>query len=232
MSPEEPSPRGRRPRNSLSRPTILDAAKKIANIETVAEVTIRKLAKELDVTPMAIYRHFDNKAEILSELLDEFIREAEVLNHSENSWEEWIHSTYEKMLVALAAHPYFLPLLGKSLILGPSAVEVTEKVLNVLIAAGIKREHASRAFITLMNYTIGAATTQSSMGNVTRTKDSTLKEKSIKKSAGNMKYFSAANHPTLMDLATDMAQSVAGEHFHHGIEYILAGFKTEIAEKI
>jgi hypothetical protein len=70
------------------------------------------------------------------------------------------------------------------------------------------------------------------MGNVTRSKNAALKEKSIKKSAGNMKSYSAAAHPTLTNLATDMALSVAGEHFHQGIDYILAGFKVEIANKL
>ena len=50
---------------------IVDAAKKIVGTRGMAELTVRELAKELKITDGALYRHFKNKKEIISLLIDD-----------------------------------------------------------------------------------------------------------------------------------------------------------------
>lgn len=56
------------PRPALSRDRILDAAAEVlaeANASSAPSLTMRRLAERLDVTPMAIYRWFDDKDALL-----------------------------------------------------------------------------------------------------------------------------------------------------------------------
>ena len=213
-------------RKALSRELILNAAKKISNQSSVENVTIRKLAKDLDVTPMAIYRHFSNKAEILSELLDQFIYDAQVVNHDTEDWEAWLHVTFERMQQALSAHPHFLPLLGNAITLGENAVSVTEQVLMVL-KDNIREDLVVNAFFSLLNYTVGAATTKISAGNFLSVSDQKKKNR-VKQSQMRIDIFQAGNYPTLMSMASEMDQAVAGDQFHRGLDTIIHGIKNSM----
>ena len=64
-------------RAALSRDAILQAALAVADREGLAGLTLRKIAAELGASPMGVYRHFHNKAEILGELVDLVITERE-----------------------------------------------------------------------------------------------------------------------------------------------------------
>jgi AcrR family transcriptional regulator len=58
-------------RRDLSRQKILDKARKLFLEKGLTGLSMRKLAKELHYTPGAIYKHFDNKEEILQAIREE-----------------------------------------------------------------------------------------------------------------------------------------------------------------
>ena len=53
------------PRVTLTRQTVVEGALALADAEGLEAVTIRRLAKRLGVTPMALYWHFPSKDELL-----------------------------------------------------------------------------------------------------------------------------------------------------------------------
>jgi TetR/AcrR family transcriptional regulator, tetracycline repressor protein len=55
-------------RERLSRDTIVDGAIALADAEGLDAVTIRRLAQDHEVTPMALYWHFKDKGELLDAL--------------------------------------------------------------------------------------------------------------------------------------------------------------------
>jgi len=120
----------RRPRGSLSREEILEAGLLIARRDELTRLTMKKLAEQLGVTPMAIYRHFENKAEVVDGVLDLFVREAAVT---------------------------VIPFLGTASRFGPAAMAVLDTTLGVLRQAGMSRREAVEIFAVLCAYTIGAA---------------------------------------------------------------------------
>jgi AcrR family transcriptional regulator len=71
--PATPGHAGREGRARLDRERILDAAEAIAQREGVGKLTIRRIGAELNADPTAIYRHFRDKQELLSELADRFL---------------------------------------------------------------------------------------------------------------------------------------------------------------
>jgi AcrR family transcriptional regulator len=58
-------------RRDLSRQKILEKARKLFVAKGLAGLSMRKLARELQYTPGAIYKHFDNKEEILQAIREE-----------------------------------------------------------------------------------------------------------------------------------------------------------------
>jgi TetR/AcrR family transcriptional regulator, tetracycline repressor protein len=58
------------PRTKLDRDQVVEIALRVADTEGLEAVTIRRLAQELSVTPMALYWHFKDKDSLLAALAD------------------------------------------------------------------------------------------------------------------------------------------------------------------
>ena len=75
LKPGSDSPKKRVP---LSRERVLRGAVAIADAAGIEALTIRSLARELGVKPMAIYYHVANKSEILDSIVDLVFAEIEL----------------------------------------------------------------------------------------------------------------------------------------------------------
>src|SRR5215208_8040412 len=64
-----PKTRTRRPRGSLTRKGILDAAEAVA-AQGFDALTMRAVAARLEAVPMALYNHFATKEQLVDALLD------------------------------------------------------------------------------------------------------------------------------------------------------------------
>lgn len=122
-------------------------------------LTMKALAQELDVTPMAIYRHVANKSDLVDMVLNAFVCEVDVTNHglAEEDWMAWLRATYTNMYRVLKDLPSLYPYLSNAQRFGPHAMEVLSRVLGVLRSAGFNQEQAVNAASTLTGFTIGCA---------------------------------------------------------------------------
>ena len=68
-------------RASLSRESVLEAALTIADLEGLDALTMRRLAADLGAAPMALYRYFRNKDELVISLFDRVISAYEPEKH-------------------------------------------------------------------------------------------------------------------------------------------------------
>ena len=69
-SPKSAATKKRRPRDSLSRAVIVEAAEKIAERDGLEGLTFGALGKELNAHSTSIYRHFKDKDDLVLELID------------------------------------------------------------------------------------------------------------------------------------------------------------------
>ena len=143
-------------RRNLSQEKILRAALKIVRKQGISALSIRKLAESLDVTSMAIYRHFDNKDALLSALLDEFIQAAKLLPEDELPWDEWILYVGQRMWEVLADEPDWITLLGR-IEMNPEGLGFMMKGLQTLTKAGFSFPDALEAFFAMAHICVGAS---------------------------------------------------------------------------
>lgn len=142
----------------LSRDVVLDTALSIADTQGLERLTFRRLADALGVTPMALYRHVENKQDLLLSLLEHVIARYRVTDHTSGHWRDWTVTAVVRMRDALVRHPGILPLLGTIASAGPAALAVTDRVLGELTRAGLDIETAARTFYALISYMIGSVT--------------------------------------------------------------------------
>jgi len=206
-------------RGSLSRDAIRRTALRIADAEGLAALTVRKIATRLDVSPMAVYRHFESKAEIVDGLVDLVVAESRVTDHDEPRWQDWLRRTLLQMRRALLEHPGILPLLGAAAFSGAEALAVTERVLAVLRRAGLGDESAD-LYQTLIAFTVGSVALESSASaRLPSASGSRAAERGARLALESL---SVERHPNVVALAPRLARFASEERFLAELDRIVA----------
>ena len=122
---------------------MVDRALQLADAEGIDALTIRRLATELGVTPMALYWHFRNKEELIAGLADRIWSEITSDVDPAAAWPRQLRGLLESLIGVLRTHSSASALLLDSDKLGPSRWQVTEVTLEVLRTAGFDALHAS-----------------------------------------------------------------------------------------
>lgn len=129
-------------RAELTRDAIVDRALAIADLEGSDAITIRRLANEFGVTPMALYWHVKNKDELLGAMGDRFYEELPPLDDS-GSWADRLRAVMEALVVSLRNHPGSAHLAAHRVLANEAGQELTEKTLGLLRGAGFSITQAS-----------------------------------------------------------------------------------------
>ena len=116
-------------RTRLTKAAVVDRALALVDKTGLDALTIRKLATELGVTPMALYWHFRSKDDLLEGLGERLWSEIDLTVDRAAPWTEQIRSLLESLLKVLRAHPA-----------APQLLLQTEK-LNAEAAAQRHRAH-------------------------------------------------------------------------------------------
>jgi TetR/AcrR family transcriptional regulator, tetracycline repressor protein len=127
----------------LTRRAVVDRAMQLADTVGLDALTIRKLAQELGVTPMALYWHFRSKDELLNGLAELVWSEIDINVDDTAPWPDQLRGLLESLLRVLRAHPAAPALLLHSESPNDSFLRATEITLDVLRNAGFDPRYAS-----------------------------------------------------------------------------------------
>jgi len=138
-------------RTRLTRSAVAERALALADAAGLDALTIRKLATDLGVTPMALYWHFHGKDELLEGIADRVWNEVDLTVDRGAPWTEQIRGLFESLLRVLRAHPAASQLLlhGEKLH-SPAALDATELTLDILRTAGFSPADASNAAVSAL----------------------------------------------------------------------------------
>ena len=124
-------------RTRLSRTTVIERALALSDADGLDAVTIRRLATELGVSPMALYWHFRSKEELLDGLADRVWAQIDTRTDPAAPWPARLRGLLESLVRVLREHPSASTLLlaGEKLS-SEAALAATETTLGVLRQAG------------------------------------------------------------------------------------------------
>jgi TetR/AcrR family tetracycline transcriptional repressor len=123
-------------RTRLSKSAVVDRALAIADAEGLDALTVRRLAQELGVTPMALYWHFRSKEELLAGLADRIWGEIDTDVDAAAQWPHKLRGLLESLVRVLRSHPCASQLLVAGEKQSQSALRATEITLEVLRRGG------------------------------------------------------------------------------------------------
>jgi AcrR family transcriptional regulator len=133
----------------LTRETLVRTALAIVDAEGLDALSMRRLGAELDVDPMAAYRHLPNKDALLDGLMEAVVAEVDLDVDEGLPWREQLRALVDAQLETLLAHPNVLPLLAQRPLTTAASLYVVERALDVMATAGIPR-HESVLAVNVM----------------------------------------------------------------------------------
>src|SRR3954452_13798312 len=124
-------------RSPLSRDVVADRALALADAEGIEAVTIRRLATDLGVTPMALYWHFRTKERLLDGVAELVLAQVTLPADDESRpWDERLREVFDDLLAVLAAHPSVVDVVKTRILQSEPGLDLTEHVLGLLRGAG------------------------------------------------------------------------------------------------
>ena len=130
-------------RTRLSKQAVTERALALADASGPDRLTIRRLAQDLGVTPMALYWHFRSKEELIAGITDRIWGEIRTEVDAAAPWPAQLRGLLESVIDVLRAHPSASQLLLAGEKQSESARDVTEMALEVLHQAGFDPAQAS-----------------------------------------------------------------------------------------
>ena len=132
-------------RTTLSREAITAAALRIVDAEGLDELSMRRLAEELNSPVSALYAHVSSKAELLQLVIDRVAGEVQVPPPDPDRWEDQIKQVARAMRASLATHRDLAAANLGNVPTGHNSIAVLDKLLALLLAAGLPRQIAAYA---------------------------------------------------------------------------------------
>lgn len=140
---------GRRPR--LSRDGIVEAARAVVDGAGIDGLSMRRVARELGCSPMALYRHVEDRDDLLRLLLDHI---ADSLRRPATSADprRTITRVTTKVHDWLAGHPWAIDVLAAD---RWSVAWITDDLTTAFLAAGLSPVAATRACEVVWHQLVG-----------------------------------------------------------------------------
>jgi TetR/AcrR family transcriptional regulator, tetracycline repressor protein len=215
-----------RPR--LSKEAVVDQALAIADADGLEALTIRRLAGELGVTPMAFYWHFRNKEALLAGLADRLWGEIDAGVDPAADWPVQLRSLMESLVRMLRTHRCASQVLASSEKLNnDAALRVTETTLEVLHRAGFDSSQASE--IARSGLWTGLMLVMSTPGYDTSATEDELAELQ-RRGQVRLALLPPGRYPRLVEAAGPMSRCGGDyQEFHDrfGIDLYMAGVQAE-----
>jgi len=141
-------------RGPLSRDRVLRAAVELADREGIDGLTMRTLARELGVVPMALYKHVANKDAMLAGMLDTVVDGIE-LPAPDADWKTAVRDRILSARRALLRHPWAYQVLETSGAPTPAVVTYMDGMIGLFRAGGFSMDLTHHAMHALGSRLLG-----------------------------------------------------------------------------
>jgi AcrR family transcriptional regulator len=205
----------------LSRDAILDRALAVADAEGIDAVSVRRLARELGVTPMALYWHFDSKEALLHALGDRLLGGLDLTVDERVPWQQQLRALVVSLTAVLRAHPSAATLIGSLPdAASENALRTIEVALDILRRAGFSPEEAAHVTRQIVRTTTSMVIAELAAGEPAAGKEAFLRA------------LPPARFPRVIEAAGPLSADEEPESFYDlVIELILAGIESAAAKR-
>ncbi|MDG4860473.1 TetR/AcrR family transcriptional regulator [Streptomyces sp. T-3] len=217
------------PRNSLTPQRIAEVAVAVADAEGFAAVTMRRLATELGVAPMAAYRHVSGKGDLWALMVDRVSGEFTVPDETAG-WRDVLRTFALGTRALVLRHPWLAQLPAPLFALTPNRMAVAEQQLAALDGLGLDADEMMAAFRTVSSFVHGATQAEVSLAEYMRENGWESGDETRRGLAPQMKYLmETGRYPTYRRYAQGAARKDdRAWEFELGLDCVLDGIAQRL----
>ncbi|MCG5217794.1 TetR family transcriptional regulator [Streptosporangium soli] len=216
--------------SKLSREAVLVQALRLADREGLEGLTIRRLAAELEVTPMALYWHFKNKEELFTALVDHVLRDVIEEDAAGGSWNVRLRVMVAGVIDELRAHPCLPDLLDRCDRESVNAfLRLTDSSLALLREAGFTLAEGAYTSSYLLTGAIGLVRGQPEESRELPPEEAAERRRLHRLS---MESLPADRFPSIVEYAATLEEPVDIGFYHSfGLDLLMSGVEAMAARK-
>jgi len=213
---------GRVARNTLSRGRIVEAAVALIDGGGLAAFTMPRLAEQLGVGTMSLYRHIEDKDDLLDAMAEQLISGIDVPDGEPADWETRVVGYLRSLRDQAICHPALARLLAdRGLTVGPVFNQL-ETVHSILRAAGFADRDAVRAFYSLLTYVFGSLMWELPRVHLQPEADYVAAwDRSLVR-------LDPTAYPNLVNLRDHLITSASTDQFEYGLEHLVSSLRTRV----
>ncbi|MEX5272121.1 TetR/AcrR family transcriptional regulator [Kocuria sabuli] len=210
-------------RPPLTRQRVVQAAIQHADAAGLEALTMRHLAKTLNVAPMALYRHVSSRDDLIDAMIDNVFSEI-ALPLGGAGWKQSMRERAFSLRDVLSRHRWAIGLMESRRHPGPANLRHHDAVIGKLRAAGFTIAMVAHAYSLLDGYIYGFALTRMNMPLDTAAEIDAMAHDMFEP-------FPANEYPNLTEFVTDHVLKPGydyAEEFEYGLDVILNGLELAL----
>ncbi|MEU6019980.1 TetR/AcrR family transcriptional regulator C-terminal domain-containing protein [Micromonospora sp. NPDC047134] len=141
-------------RTPLSRDRVLRTAVALADTAGIESLSMRNLAQELGVVPMALYKHLANKDELLDAMIDMVVGEIDPPT-PDADWKQSVRGGILSARAALRRHPWAALAIESRNMATPAILGYLDSVVATLRSGGLSADLAHHVMHALGSRVLG-----------------------------------------------------------------------------
>ncbi|MEU7002627.1 TetR/AcrR family transcriptional regulator C-terminal domain-containing protein [Nonomuraea sp. NPDC046570] len=193
----------------------MTAAISLLDREGLDALTVRRLADELKVRPMALYNHVSGKADILAAVTEDLVSRLD-LPDAGTAGADGLRAVFRSYFRLLIEHPVLLRLDDILEQANPAELKVSEAAYTILERAGLDRRSAVGVLASMLRFTLGCALLYPHR----RAWDADPGHwETVRRSMAELP---EPEYPTLRAMSTDLPAFTQEEVFEFGLSALLA----------
>ena len=213
------------PRRALTEDEILDATLELLDEGGANGASVRGIAAKVGVAPNAVYTYFPNKVAVINALVERLFGEVDngVFADRDQPWRERVECLAIELRARLAAHPGAVTLMIGQPRVGPNAMALGERLLELFADAGLTLTDAARASHLLFGYVFSSVALDA--GDLNQADSPSTAERI----AARQQRFAAApadQFPRVVAAAAAIANNISTEQYLWGLHRLLDGIAT------
>src|SRR5690554_3832467 len=223
----------RGPRPGLTLDRIVETAIAVADAEGLEALSMRRVARELGVGTMSLYRYVPGKAELLDLMLEKVSDPAEEVAQARGrDWRGVLEVGARAAYRSYLEHPWLLQVVNLSRpVFGPNILAGVDYRVAGLAGTGLSDREKVMAISVIDGYCIGAARSHVQYLNAARETGITDEEYWQAQLPVLEQAMASGRFPALAALAEDAWTAGWEETFEFGLQRLLDGLEAVIATR-
>lgn len=205
------------------------SALEIADSEGLEAVTIRKLAQLHGVTPMALYRHFSDKDDLLAAIGDRILEDIVLPAPTQERWDVQLQAVLTAFVVALRPHPKAAGLTLFRILVSEAGLAMAERTMELLTEGGFTVDDAAEVGRQSLCSLITLVTTEPGAAEDT---DPIAREDGLRAKRASLAALSPRRYPLITAAADTLICPTSTDRYYElGIDLVVAGIRGVLVDR-